>query len=69
MRVLVKMMMRIQRDFEEQVESKEIGAKSAKKYEQNMTANFIMMYMQKLERTFLKAQWKIMCTLKAIEQD
>lgn len=45
MSIFVKMMNKIQQYFEDEIEIREIKEKSAKKYEMNMIANFILKYL------------------------
>lgn len=69
MRIFIKMMASLQKYFEDEIEVRNIKPKSAKQYEMNMIADFILRYLQSIERKLLKSQWKIMCILKAIEDD
>ncbi|KAL4470350.1 hypothetical protein ABPG74_011961 [Tetrahymena malaccensis] len=69
MNIFVRMMDEVQKYFEDEVEIREIKEKSAKKYEMNMIANFILKYLQKIDRKFLKCQWKIMSILKLFEEN
>ncbi|KAL4502442.1 hypothetical protein ABPG72_012029 [Tetrahymena utriculariae] len=69
MSIFIRMMDEIQKYFEDEVEIREIKEKSAKKYEMNMIANFILKYLQKIDRKFLKCQWKIMSMLKLFEEN